>query len=39
MFELPIPAEWCDTVNGIVALGAVGLVMYAAFKLIAGIGK
>jgi hypothetical protein len=39
MFELPIPAEWCDTVNGIVTLGVVGLVMYAAFKAISGIGK
>jgi hypothetical protein len=39
MFELPIPAEWCDTVNGIVTLGLLGLGMYAAYKIISSLGK
>ena len=39
MFEIPIPAEWCDTVNGIVALGLLGLGMYAAYKIISSLGK
>jgi hypothetical protein len=39
MFEVPIPAGWCDTVNGIVVLGLLGLGMYTAYKIISSLGK